>query len=38
MPDRPSRIRAYGCAVRAEHMKRIMTVGRDQWKLEVGSI
>ena len=36
MPDRPSRIRAYGCAVRAKHMKRIMTVGRDQWKLEVG--
>lgn len=36
MPDRPSRIRAYGCMVRANHIKRIMSVGRDQWKLEVG--
>ena len=35
-PDRPSRIRAYGCWVRANEMKRILEVGKDQWRIETG--
>lgn len=35
-PKSPSRIRAYGCWSRANEMKRILEVGKDQWKIETG--
>ncbi len=32
----PSLIRSHGCVVRGNHMRRILEVGRDQWKSENG--
>ena len=32
----PRLIRSHGCVVRGNHMRRILEVGRDQWKVENG--
>jgi hypothetical protein len=32
----PRLIRSHGCVIRGNNMRRILEVGRDQWKLENG--